>query len=334
MQKKNLDKLAKKVKNQVDKLVSENIELISMLYDESMTIDEFYSLISQTEITVKGSKKFDNDKIRSLGDAAIEKTKNNEYDDLTTREEYTAKFEDALLYHMGHRIEAEKKEGEIEETPKEYKLEEQQAIKQYIRIAAKDELDHLRYMIRVSQCRGEGYGLHLALNQALASYLDVPEDIKNKYGVTNLEEFKTESVKKMNELIYEYIKECYICLGNEFNEETKDKIHEVSNFFISQISEVSKLQNGSEEEKEFLSKIYTKLSDLNLTPFKTFFAHLYRAARSIPLGNTLNMEFVDFVKTENTKGVEPIFLQGIPAKSTEDHQTDIEGKTENDPIQQ
>lgn len=298
--------LAARIKSEINNIVATNKDVVSRLMDKSTTIDDIYASIKANSITVNGPSELDDNKIRRIGTEdfeRFEKIQNSQDQrEFKTAEEHNDTFEEAILYVMSHRIEGKQEGYNI--IAKDYTEEEISEIKGFIELVSKYQLESLKYILELNKYKGEGFGTHFALIQALSPNLVIPQDIAEQYKASNTQEYQERALKDMNELISNYIKAgMEESLGKEATERAV-------NLFKSQITDITGLVAGSKSEEEFLQKFGDELKDPNMTPLRMFLGHLWSSSRSISLGNKLSQDFVALKKRENGDGLNPAFIKG------------------------
>ncbi len=297
--------LAARIKSEINNIVATNKDMVSMLMDESTTIDDIYASIKANSITVNGPSKLDFNKIRGIGTEDLKRYKeiqnSEDQREFKTAEEHNDIFEDAILYVMSHRIEGKKEGHNI--IAKDYTEEEINEIKGFIELVSKYQLESLKYILELNKYKGEVFGTHFALIQALSPDLVIPQDIAEQYKAGNTEEYQEQALKDMNDQIRNYIEGGMEGLLGE------DAIKRAINLFKSQIADITGLVAGSKSEEEFLQKFGDKLKDPNMTPLRMFLGHLWSSSRSISLENKISQDFVAFKKQENGDGLNPAFIK-------------------------
>ena len=293
------------IEKQVENIVAENESLISDLMDKSVAIDDIYSTIKEFLITVSGpTKPMTADQygelFRKIGTEQYnEMYEKGELDNRRATEKKTEIFEQALFYVMQNRFDGIRENGNENVKPKEYTETEKQAIYDFIVLTAKHKLEVIRYVLEMNIHKGDGYGSHLALIQALSPNLELPETIRKKYGVENVEEYQAETKRIIGKQIAGCIQS--VMVGHNENE-----INGIISFFKSQISEVTGLIAGSKTEEAFIETLSIKLKNPNLTPLRGFLGHLWKSARGISQENSLNTHIVDFEEV----GKKPTIIEG------------------------
>ena len=284
--------------NKIIEMVARNSDLVSQLMNQSVNIDKIFESIQNTEITVKGPLKWDDDKTRGMTDEERDKYRESkDWNKFKSREEYTGKFEDALVYMMSKRIDAKEENGEV--IPKNYEPEEIDEIKNFIQLVSKYELKYLRYWVEIQEYEGKAYGSHFALIKSLSPDLIIPEEIQSKYNVPDMENYQKMATSKMNKLIEEGIASTMTELGDENTRKAAD-------FFKGQITNVTGLIAKSKSEEEFIQNFSGEFKIPDFTPLRVFLAHLWQSSRVVSQGNNLNKNFIILREVEG--GKEPTLI--------------------------
>ena len=311
-----------KVLRTIAEIVSKNEDINLKLMDKlSYNIDDIYRQIKDCEISVRSRMALFTDDLHRMTNTNREKYAEDVGKDreLRTSKEYIGKFEDILIKYMECNVEAEIGEGQIL-IPKKYTDEEKKEIIDFIRLLAKHTIKDFRYYLSLQEFRAEGYASDFALIKALSPDLELTKEIKEKYQVDNIEEYKVQAIGIMDKHIAECIKSVVITSFGKDETENKENIDRVTNFLKSQIITVTGLIANTKDENEFIEKLSMGLKKVDLIPLRIYLAHLWRAARVISPGNTLNTDFVDFRPTGNGYDIEPILIS-LERKSTKDKNT-------------
>ena len=294
------------VKDAIAELICQDPDLVSQLMNKSVNIEEIYQEIQKKEITVGGLLGWDDKK--SVQIYQQDQSKHQELQDdkqwlkFQSREQYNGEFVDALMHYVSHNLEAKRiQEGVY--IPKELNDDDKKDIKNFIEFVAKYKLYDSRYALSLQEHKGDAFGFNYALDQSLSPNLNIPNEIREEFGVNNMNEFKEKAIQTMGEQISQHISQGMPEIGEEDSQR-------VAKFFKSQITTVTSLIANSPDENVFISKLNEELHVNNLTPLRMFLGHLWMTSRSVSQDNTLNNQFVVFDKRSNKRGVTPRLVDG------------------------
>ena len=294
------------VKDAIAELICQDPNLVSQLMNKSVKIEEIYQEIQKKEITVGGLLGWDvkkSFKIYQQNQSKYQELQDDkQWLQFQSREQYNGEFVDALMHYVSHNLEAKRiQEGVY--IPKELNDDDKKDIKNFIELVAKYKLNDSRYALSLQEHKGDAFGFNYALNQSLSPNLNIPNEIREKFGVNNMNEFKEKAIQTMGEQISQHISQGMPGIGKEDSQR-------VANFFKSQITTVTSLIANSPDENVFISKLNEELHLNNLTPLRMFLGHLWMTSRSVSQDNTLNNQFVVFDKRSNKRSVTPRFVDG------------------------